>query len=141
MAALTYLVAYDFSDNADKVLDYAVDLAQKCDADLKVVHVVDTPTFPITLANYDDLVIELQELSQKKMDEVRERLKECPVPIQTVVLNGVPGEEILKYVENNKIDMIFLGTHGHSKLENFLFGNTAEAILRKAQCPVVSLRI
>ena len=61
--------------------------------------------------------------------------------IEYSVLKGKPYEEITKFTENNKIDLIVLGTQGRKGLDRMIFGSTAEQVVRNAPCPVLSVRI
>ena len=55
--------------------------------------------------------------------------------------HGKAYKEILDYAAKNHIDMICIAIHGSSNLENLLFGSTTEKVLRKANCPVLTVRI
>jgi len=57
------------------------------------------------------------------------------------VLLGVPYEEIIKFADKEKIDLIIMGTYGRSGLDRFIFGSVAERVVRKAPCPVMTVRI
>jgi nucleotide-binding universal stress UspA family protein len=52
----------------------------------------------------------------------------------------VPYEEIIKYAEKENIDMIVIGAYGHSGLERLIFGSTAERVVRRATCAVLTVR-
>ena len=58
----------------------------------------------------------------------------------TTVRKGRASDEICNYAKENNISIIAIGTHGRSGLEHFLFGSTTERVLRKATCPVLSVR-
>jgi nucleotide-binding universal stress UspA family protein len=57
------------------------------------------------------------------------------------VLKGVPSEEIIKFTEENQIDLVVMGTHGRKGLDRVFFGNTAEKVVKRASCPVMTVRI
>ena len=61
--------------------------------------------------------------------------------VEHVVLNGIPYEEISRFAEENKIDLIVIGTHGRTGLDRMLFGSTAEQVVRHAPCPVLTVRL
>ncbi|MDZ4383335.1 MAG: universal stress protein, partial [Thermodesulfovibrionia bacterium] len=61
--------------------------------------------------------------------------------VKKVVLNGIPYEEIIKFAAKEKIDMIVMGTYGRVGIERFIFGSTAERVVRKAPCPVMTVRV
>ena len=60
--------------------------------------------------------------------------------VEKTILHGVPYEEIINYAEQENIDMIVIGTAGHSGLERFIFGSTAERVVRRAPCAVLTVR-
>ncbi|MBI4831209.1 MAG: universal stress protein [Candidatus Lindowbacteria bacterium] len=55
-------------------------------------------------------------------------------------VRGTPFVEIIKFARDNRVDMIVMGTHGHNALESALMGSTAEKVVRKAPCPVFTVR-
>ena len=60
---------------------------------------------------------------------------------ESVILTGIPYEEILKKADEEKAALIVLGTHGRSGIDHILFGSTAERVVRKARCPVMTVRL
>jgi nucleotide-binding universal stress UspA family protein len=58
-----------------------------------------------------------------------------------LIVTGVPYEEILKRADQEKASLIVLGTQGRSGIDHLLFGSTAERVVRKATCPVVTVRL
>jgi universal stress protein A len=67
-------------------------------------------------------------------------LKGC-MPRQAKVAVGKPAEEILRLAREEKVDLIVMGTHGHTGLRHLLLGSVAEAVARDAPCPVFPVRI
>ena len=57
-----------------------------------------------------------------------------------VILYGMPFLEIIRYAKDNDVDMIVIGTNGRSGMEHIMFGSTAEKVVRKAHCPVLSVK-
>ena len=60
---------------------------------------------------------------------------------ETLIVTGIPFEEILKLADKNQVSFIVLGTQGRSGIDHLLFGSTAERVVRKALCPVVTVRL
>ncbi len=58
----------------------------------------------------------------------------------TYLLHGVPFHEIIEFADKEKIDLIAIGTRGRTGLKHILFGHTAEKVVKKAPCPVLSIR-
>jgi len=58
-----------------------------------------------------------------------------------MILTGTPFLEILRTAKDKEVDLIVVGTHGRTGLDHVLFGSTAEKVVRRASCPVVSVRL
>jgi nucleotide-binding universal stress UspA family protein len=126
------LLPTDFSDFSHVANRYACDFADQYHATLHVAHVLQllpstTPTFGGGLVWNDQNSLLPSEWT--KSHEVR-----------TVILAGNPYAEILRYAEDNSIDLIVMATHGHTGLTHMLMGSVAERVVRKSQCPVLTVR-
>ncbi|MFN9958093.1 MAG: universal stress protein, partial [bacterium] len=84
---------------------------------------------------------ELESNTQKQISAIAEQLTSEGFKVVTKVVKGRASDEICNYAKNESISIIAIGTHGRSGLEHFLFGSTTERVLRKAPCPVLSVRI
>ena len=75
-------------------------------------------------------------------EEVKEILAEDdpPYEVQLQLTDLTPGEQLVKYAEDQKIDQIFLGIVKKSKVGKFLFGSTAQYVILHAPCPVVTIQ-
>ena len=140
------LVAIDFSENAPKILEAAAYVANKFEAELCVVHVVegleDYSGFAIPHISLEKLEEDLRKAAESKMagfveDEMAE-LK-TPVPFKDKVLTGDVAEELKQYVTQENCHLIIIGTHGYKGLEKTLFGSVAEKVLKVAPCPVLTV--
>jgi nucleotide-binding universal stress UspA family protein len=59
---------------------------------------------------------------------------------ETVIVSGIPYDEILAKADEEKVSLIVLGTHGRAGLDHLLFGSTAERVVRRSRCPVMTIR-
>jgi nucleotide-binding universal stress UspA family protein len=135
----------DFSEGAAHALRYAVDLTKRYNAKLYVLHVIYDFTKAtgshIPHISADELYKEMNEWAIKEIDKsCIEDIRELP-DVDKKVLEGVPYEEIINYAEKEKIDMIVIGTYGRSGLERFIFGSTAERVVRRAPCAILTVRV
>jgi nucleotide-binding universal stress UspA family protein len=139
------LVPTDFSDGFIHSLNYAVEIAKSMESELHIIHVIEPIVFStdivITKYGFDELPNELEIYAKKDLEKITNVLIEKEVTFTTKVLHGKAYEEILDYAKKNHIDMICIATHGHGNLENLLFGSTTEKVLRKADCPVLVVRL
>jgi len=135
------LTPTDFSDPSRQALNYACELAKRFGAELRLLHVVQPPS---TVAVYGTPVPEeilhpepaaqqeLEKLEVPGGDQIREIVRE----IQT----GPPFVEIVRYAKANDVDLIVMGTHGRGGIVHALLGSVAEKVVRKAPCPVLTVR-
>ncbi len=83
----------------------------------------------------------MTEWAQKEIDSCCLEEIRGLASVDKVVLKGVPYEEINKFASDEKIDVIVMGTYGRVGFERFLFGSTAERVVRRAPCPVMTVRM
>ena len=135
------LFPVDFTASSDKVLPYVKLMADKLGAKVSLVHVVrgaeEFAGFEMGAAWYSSFEKELIDGAEKAMTRFVEEngLNDA----ETAVLVGDAGEELVKYAEDNGIDMIIMGTHGRKGLEKIMFGSVAAEVVKKAKCPVLTV--
>jgi nucleotide-binding universal stress UspA family protein len=61
--------------------------------------------------------------------------------VEKIIVRGVPFVEIIKTAKDRNVDLIVIGTHGRTGIDHMLFGSTAEKVVRKAPCPVLTVRV
>ncbi|MBS0201275.1 MAG: universal stress protein [Planctomycetes bacterium] len=138
------LVVTDFSQSANRALKYADVIAEMFCADLHVLHVVVEP-LPLPGPNgawirpEDALPAMVTQAEQDLAENVRQAQLHCGSPPICAIRVGFPLEQILKYAEDNDIDVIVVGTHGHRGLSRLLLGSVAEKLVRMARCPVMTV--
>lgn len=139
------LVPTDFSDHANNAISYAKAMAKGIEASLHVIHVVEPIVYPAdwgySQVGFVDLEKELVTAAEKELARLSETLKSEGFDVKTEVLSGRASDRIVEYAGKHHIDMIAIATHGRSGLEHFLFGSTTERVLRKADCPVLAVRV
>jgi nucleotide-binding universal stress UspA family protein len=136
----------DFSGPSKHALSYAVALAEAFQAELHLLHVVeevaraayfDVLQVPPVADMVDECVAEAKRIMADLVpEEHRGKLREVASHVRT----GIPFLEIVHCAEELQADLIVCGTHGRSGLKHVLFGSVAERIVRKAPCPVLSVR-
>ncbi|MEK6726739.1 MAG: universal stress protein [Deltaproteobacteria bacterium] len=134
----------DFSENSNYAFDYALDLAQKLGARLYILHVIheliDTTGFYIPNISLDELQKDLEKGAEKMMEKFcKDRMGDFK-EYECINIIGLPHIEILSVAKEKGIDMIVMGTHGRTGIDRVLFGSTAEKVVKKAPCPVLTVR-
>lgn len=140
------LYTTDFSEHSLAALPYAKSFAHEYKAELHCLHVVDEAYQYWLGMSGEGLPIgpapeEMTQMAQQQMKEFAERhLSDCTVPVVPKVLLGRPFVEIIHYAREVQADLIVLATHGRGGLRHVLMGGTAEKVVRKAPCPVLTIR-
>jgi universal stress protein A len=140
----TILVPHDFSSHARAAFAHAEELAQLSDASLHLLHVVSspmlhalTPSGAVHLA-LPDVVLEGARLEAEGL--LREIARHSRRDVEVHVSEGLPTDVICEVAEEVSADLIVMGTHGREGLAHFLLGSVAERTLRRAHCPVLTVR-
>ena len=138
------LVPTDFSDSARHALTYGISFAREYDAELLLLHVVETvpvgyasDLFPVPMA---EVFQELSGYAKTELGKVADEARGKGVTVRETVVQGKPSAEIARVAADEKVDMIVLGTHGKGMLDKAIFGSTTERVVRRAPCPVLTVR-
>jgi nucleotide-binding universal stress UspA family protein len=138
------LVPTDFSESARHALTYGMSFAKEYGAEL-VLHVVENITvgyasdlFPVPMA---EVFQEISGYAKAELAKLAAEARQRELAVTELVVQGKPSAEILRYAGENGVDMIVLGTHGKGMLDQALFGSTTERVVRRAPCPVLTVRM
>ena len=135
------LVPVDFSDCSLDALEYAVVVAQQAKASLLLLHVLEPPSYGL------DFTLGHSRVRRSEVSSWRNRLEELllshqhsHVPMESQLRGGTPVDSILDSAKTLPCDLIVMGTHGRRGISHGISGSVAEAVLRKALCPVIAVR-
>lgn len=138
------LVPIDFSNYSKNALKYAVNFAKKFDAKIYLVYVVEPVIYPSDFSmgqvTFPVTEVDLNDRAKEELDTLAKTEIGDDNKVETVVKTGKPFVEINETASELDIDLIIIATHGHTGMEHLLFGSTAEKVVRKAPCPVLTLR-
>jgi len=139
------LTAIDFSDSSDFAFEYALTLARQFQAELTVMHVINEPVdlrgFYVPHISFEQLEKEIEEGAEKMMGTFCQTKMGDYTRYTTLVVAGIPYEEIIRKAEESGASLIVLGTHGRTGIDHLIFGSTAERVVRSAACPVLTIRM
>ena len=135
----------DFSDASRAAMEVAADLAKRFGAELVLLHAYPVPgyTFP------DGSVVASPKMMQERADQAERHLEEWRIEAERLVgaprvsaasAVGEPAAEILEVAKRRGADLVVVGTHGRTGLEHALMGSIAERVVRRAHCPVLTVR-
>jgi len=145
-SALPYrnvLCPVDFSDPSTKALGYAFAIARECGAAVTVVHVLESPDVePRTNRGFS-----VPEYSAYRAAAAKQQLEQllphdaaAHCSVRYLTPHGKPYSEILATAADLSTDLIVMGVHGRNPLDVMLFGSTTNQVVRRATCPVLTLR-
>jgi nucleotide-binding universal stress UspA family protein len=136
------LLPTDGSEAASAAIEHAIALAERYDATIHALSVVDLSALA---GSYDGAavpgVIEaLEGGSEQTVSEVAERCERQDVDVRTEVTQGTPYRAIGAYVEDHDVDLVTMGTHGRTGLGRYLLGSVTERVVRTSSVPVLTVR-
>jgi nucleotide-binding universal stress UspA family protein len=139
------LYATDFSQGSEAALRHAASLAEHGAAQLTLLHAVE----PLAVG-YDPIVVmpfdvgayntSLETAARKQLREFVPEFVRLGCDTDDVVVSGKPYAEILRIATERQTDLIVLGVHGRNALDRLVFGSTTEQVVRRAACPVLTVR-
>jgi nucleotide-binding universal stress UspA family protein len=139
------LVPTDFSKSSANALTYGAAFATRFGAELHLLHVVqDLALFiPEAVMLAPPMMPPVEQFVSAARTALERTIQELATPelrIQPEVAEGTPFEEIIRFAREKDIDLIVMGTHGHTGLAHLFMGSVAEKVVRRAPCPVLTVR-
>lgn len=152
------LYATDMSEHARHAFSYAADLAQRYQASISVLYVMERIN-PALAAQVEAIIGtgRLEKLNQERqetlIDSVKQNIREfcaeaetefpsCTALVEDIhVVKGFPHEEILSYAEKTDADIIVIGKHGYGLVHEAVMGDTVRKVVRKSKLPVLVVKI
>ena len=144
----TILVPHDFSASANHAAALARDVAKLTAARIVLLHVIDLPHqiggtevvippdtgAPIPIKDYAIASAETH------LVDLSARLTKDGASVKTFVRVGNPVDEILQFADDDKVDLIVMGTHGRTGIRHLIAGSVAERVVRASKVPVLTVR-
>jgi nucleotide-binding universal stress UspA family protein len=138
------IYATDFSEGARAALPWALSLARESKARLAMLHVLDWPDMP---GEGKPFAATLTSARDEWLEQLRSRLRtavpaeaRAALAVDDVLATGAPYKEILRVAAERQADLIVLGVQGRGAVDLRLFGSTTSEVLRRAACPVLTVR-
>ncbi len=135
------LVPTDFSECSMAATDHAISLAQTFQAQVILLHVMEPPVYGLdfSLTHPGTLPLVRQKLMEM-MERSVDVMSDHGVEAEGYFIIGVPSVEIIRAAEKHGADLIVMGTHGRTGLSHILLGSTAERVIQRAHCPVLTVK-
>ena len=140
------LVPVDFSPHAEHAFTYATTLAERFGAKLALVYVVDDSfvtggwSSEIYVSNVPELIENLIADADRRLATLKASAAALGLTAETAVIRGRPAHAIVEHAKNGGFNLIVMGTHGRTGVSHVVMGSVAERVLRKAPCPVLTVR-
>lgn len=140
----TIVCPVDFSDPSLAALDAAIEMARHFGAALKVLHVLPlSPPFPtdmlVIAADLHESDVERRQAAQGHIDEILGQSVSGVASVHSEVRMGSAPHEIICVANDDQADLIVIATHGRTGWRHLVFGSVAEAVVRGASCPVLTI--
>ena len=144
----TILVPHDFSSSANHAAALARDEAKLHGARLLLLHVIDLPTAikpeTVIVPDATGAPINVREYAvssaEAHLQDIVARLAKDGATATSFVRVGNPVDEITRFIDEEKVSLVVMGTHGRTGLQHLLVGSVAERVVRTATCPVLTVR-
>lgn len=139
------LLPTDASAGMDRAIEHAIDAAQRYDATIHVLYVVDTDTYGTYSGDeyvheFEGLESALEQAGEEALEDIVSAAEAAGVEATAVVRHGVPHEEILSYADDADIDLMVIGSKNRSGEYRRLLGSVAERVARMAERPVTVVK-
>ncbi|MBA4250305.1 MAG: universal stress protein [Chlorobiaceae bacterium] len=138
------IVPVDFSDFSKSALKYSVQFAKNFSSELIITYVIEPiiypPDFSMGQIALPSVNLQMDERAKEELEKLVKIEIGEEVPVRIVIRTGKPFVEIIELAREEEADLIIISSHGHSGVEYILFGSTADKVVRKAPCPVLTLR-
>ncbi len=142
MQVKSILVPVDFTENSRNALRYASELARRFEASVSALHVI---------PDEEVAGVYIQKRSPERIEELQAGVKEefdkfipedvaKDVRVQKLIRVGEPYVEVIRQAKEGKADLIVMATHGRGGISHTLLGSVAEKVVRKASCPVLTVK-
>jgi nucleotide-binding universal stress UspA family protein len=134
------LVPTDFSEPSEQAFTYARRLAHRFGASLHLLHVVNRPLLAEGLAA-EAFMSDRTPMGSDMVEDAQRRLcKQAPEAASVDVVFGYAARSIVEHASRLGVDLIVMGSHGRTGIAHVLLGSVAEAVVRMAPCPVLTVR-
>lgn len=135
----------DFSKASGPAFAKAVELAKQNRAELLLVHVLLPPIPPpgngyVLPRAYEELEAAARRGAQGRLSALLAKAKKAGARTRTILLEGVPFDQIVRLAQRKRAGLIVMGTHGRTGLEKFFMGSVAERVIPRSPCPVLTVR-
>jgi nucleotide-binding universal stress UspA family protein len=132
-------VAVDGSESAKKAFEKSIYLAQKCNSNLDLVHVIQCELGGDSATTFE-IIEDLKNKAKKMLEEYEIQATKNCISIQIMVTQGDPAQVIIELAKAKSYDLIIMGTRGRTAFQELLIGSVSQKVMHHASCPVMVVR-
>jgi nucleotide-binding universal stress UspA family protein len=133
-----FLVAVDGSDHSDRAVRLAATIAKGLNAEISLLYVMEMREMPTLIAEAE--AVDSEQRGRSVLSDSAEIAMSEGMATKTVLLRGQAANQVTRYANENKIQMIFTGSRGRGGAKALLLGSVSQGILQGAKCPVVVVK-
>ena len=135
------LVTTDFSDTSHAAFSLARRLAETFEAEIILLYILEVllPPPVVEPGGLGGVAFDQQQ-ADSASTQIEETAALLGKDVETVITTGIPHVKIVQFAEDNEIDLIVMATHGRGFFSHALLGSTTERVVRRAACPVLTVR-
>jgi len=132
----------DFSDYSLHAIDYVREFSKIHDAEVLLLHVAELTgtTAYIYAPLYPEINNDILHNARTRMNELENQFSKESFKVKTAIVHNKPFVGIVEVAKEQKVDLIIMATHGYGPVKHMLLGSTAERVVQKAPCPVLTIR-
>ncbi|NLI12259.1 universal stress protein [Pelotomaculum propionicicum] len=134
------MVAFDNSNQAQKALDKAFQIAEFHHSFVELISVVLIPDYAATIDEVEEMIGDGKRFYQAIHERYAAEAKARDIKFASKVLQGHIGESIVNYANDNALDLIVMGSYGRSAISRLLMGSVSNYVVRHARCPVMVVK-
>lgn len=135
----------DFSDVAEKALDFVKQLKEAGTRTVIVLHVIKKQSLEViaqysSIRDFQEVEKEVEADARRELGRMERELEERGFDVTVRIETGFPLSEILRVEVQENVSAIVIGSHGMSNLKEMLLGSVSESVIRKAEKPVIVIK-
>lgn len=130
-------IPIDFSDCSMEALEYGARLAKDSGASVTLLHILEPLSYGIDLT-FGHAAEQNRQQIVARLKQTADEIQSQGVSVRAVIRGGTPADSILDYIQGSVCDLVAMGTHGRRGISHMVKGSVAEAVLRRAPCPVLA---
>ncbi len=137
------IVPVDGSEHSMRAVEKAKDIAKAMNSNIVLVNVVEPLPVKHAEMTQPEAREEMQQARERSkliLDEAKALLEKQGCGVETVVLEGVPYQEIIEFIENREVEMVGMGSHGMMGIKRFLIGSVTNKVIHHVAAPVLVVK-